>query len=216
MGTVQSSTSIDPLVAYQIYSSLKLHFTRDKYDYATYGLNKRTFSLDSLRRRNDRYFFERLATEFPDKMDLEYACAATFVHKPDVWVDQILTDQTWYNEHRRYIGNPLYSFKRDISALLQRAEPKALLIPTLTKTPLLYRLLTSSEFSIQTLTLLERTITIVSYYERFYSSKSPLMFDIIQPQLMRVKKLTPFVHIDTSDTVEEMKAYAVDSFKCQN
>ena len=48
---------------YKIYLALKLHFTKDNYNFFTFNGKSRA-SLSSFEKRNDRYFFKKLGKKF--------------------------------------------------------------------------------------------------------------------------------------------------------
>jgi hypothetical protein len=206
---------MEPLEAFQLYSSLKLHFEKPSYDFAKYGLNRGRFNADALRKRNDKYQFVKLANEYPEKEDLEFALASIFVHKPGAWVGKIFECKEFYYKHKAYIGNPLYNFKSDINGCLKECnfDAKAMIKPSPNKTPPIYRMLMKGDYNLQTFTLLERTVNIITYYEEFYKNKNPAMYDIIYPELIRLKKLAPFIRIDNTSTLNEMKDFMIDVLK---
>lgn len=53
----------DGYAAFRIYTAIKLHFDSDSYDYFKYNGNVRA-TPDSFNKRNDVYFFEKLAKEY--------------------------------------------------------------------------------------------------------------------------------------------------------
>ena len=55
-----------PFECYKTYLAMKQHFTKDKYDYVKYCGRSRA-SLQSFYKRKDRYFFEKMARQHPDK-----------------------------------------------------------------------------------------------------------------------------------------------------
>jgi hypothetical protein len=68
---------------YQIYQSLKLHFTSD-YDAVKYNF-KTAVRQDTFERRRDRYFFEKLSRRFNKEKLIQYF-TANLVKDPNVWI----------------------------------------------------------------------------------------------------------------------------------
>jgi len=205
---------MQPLKAFQMYSSIKLHFDKPSYDYAKYGLNQGRFNQNSLERRNDKYQFTKLSNEYPDETDLEYALASTFVTNPGVWVGKVMEDKESFFKHKAFVSNPVYYLKSDLNSCLNLCDGdvKTLIRPLPNKAPHIIRII-SANFNIQTFTLLERSIKLITYYETYYKTANPALYDIISPELMRIKKLIPFVRIDNSNTLTEIKEIVVGVFK---
>jgi hypothetical protein len=68
---------------YQIYQSLKLHFTSN-YDAVKYNF-KTAVREDTFERRRDRYFFEKLSRRFNKEKLIQYF-TANLVKDPNVWI----------------------------------------------------------------------------------------------------------------------------------
>ena len=56
---------------YKTYLALKLHFTKDKYNYFTFNGKSRA-SQSAFDKRKDRYFFKKLAAKFDHDTVVEY------------------------------------------------------------------------------------------------------------------------------------------------
>src|SRR6056300_1075575 len=76
-------------LAYQIYQSLKLHFTSDydavKYNYKT-AVKRNTFE-----KRRDRYFFEKLSRRFNREQLIDYF-TSNLIENPNVWIGDMSDD----------------------------------------------------------------------------------------------------------------------------
>lgn len=86
---------MDGYQTYQIYQSLKLHFTSD-YDAVKY--NYRTaVKRDTFERRRDRYFFEKLSRRFSKEKLIHYF-TSNLIQDTGVWIgdmsDKIYSDYT--------------------------------------------------------------------------------------------------------------------------
>ena len=83
--------------AYTLYLAIKLHFTTPNYDYFKHNA-KVNSSLNAFLKRNDRFFFHKLATKYGNNLIDYYV--SNFANKPKVWVgDLVRADgDTIYNK----------------------------------------------------------------------------------------------------------------------
>ena len=65
---------------YQMYLALKMHFTKDSYDFVKYK-GRVSASEKSFEERRDRYFFKKLATKYEGSKILDYL-VANFMDNP--------------------------------------------------------------------------------------------------------------------------------------
>ena len=56
-----------PFDCYKTYVAMKSHFTKDSYDYQRYGNRLPRLKVTSFYKRRDRFFFEKMSRDFPDK-----------------------------------------------------------------------------------------------------------------------------------------------------
>ena len=89
---------MDGYQTYQIYQSLKLHFTSD-YDAVKY--NYRTaVKRDTFERRRDRYFFEKLSRRFTKEKLIHYF-TSNLIQNPSVWIGD-MSDKIYSDYVARY------------------------------------------------------------------------------------------------------------------
>ena len=89
---------MDGYQTYQIYQSLKLHFTSD-YDAVKY--NYRTaVKRDTFERRRDRYFFEKLSRRFTKEKLIHYF-TSNIIQNPSVWIGD-MSDKIYSDYVARY------------------------------------------------------------------------------------------------------------------
>jgi len=111
-----------PLIAYQMYNSIKLHFNDAKYDYFKFKLNPKVFTASSFESRNDKYKFEKLSKQFENRTnaieDLEMALSSWFLYNPTSWIGDIVDapEKSFNYVAKRtiYRGNIGMAFKSDI------------------------------------------------------------------------------------------------------
>ena len=103
---------MDGYQAYQIYQSLKLHFTSDydavKYNYKT-AVKQNTFE-----RRKDRYFFEKLSRNY-NKEKLIHYFTANLVHNPNMWIGDM--NEKIYNDYISRYDKLTYMVTQDMKLM---------------------------------------------------------------------------------------------------
>ena len=103
---------MDGYQTYQIYQSLKLHFTSD-YDAVKY--NYRTaVKRDTFERRRDRYFFEKLSRRF-NKEKLIHYFTSNLIQNPSVWIGD-MTDEI-YNDYIARYDKLTYMLSQDMNLM---------------------------------------------------------------------------------------------------
>ena len=101
--------------AYQIYQSLKLHFTTD-YDAVKYNY-KTSVKQSSFDRRRDRYFFEKLSRRF-NKEELIHYFTANLIENQKVWIGD-MSDEIYSDYVARY-DKLTYMFDEDVKFLYNK------------------------------------------------------------------------------------------------
>jgi hypothetical protein len=97
---------------YQIYQSLKLHFTTDynavKYNFKT-GTKQATFE-----KRRDRYFFEKLSRKFNAETLIDYF-TANLIENPNVWIGDV--NDKVYNDYVARQDKLTYMMNQDMKTM---------------------------------------------------------------------------------------------------
>lgn len=108
---------MNPFDAYKKYVAIKLHFSSDKYDYFKFNGEVRA-SFKSFEKRNDKYFFHRLAKKYNDK-EMEQYLVANFLNNPNNWVGDLLEEESEriYQDWLRKIQSLTYLFRDDMCRL---------------------------------------------------------------------------------------------------
>jgi len=101
--------------AYQIYQSLKLHFTTD-YDAVKYNY-KTSVKQSSFERRRDRYFFEKLSRRFSREELIQYF-TANLIENQNVWIGD-MSDEIYSAYVARY-DKLTYMFDEDVKFLYNK------------------------------------------------------------------------------------------------
>jgi len=101
--------------AYQIYQSLKLHFTTD-YDAVKYNY-KTSVKQSSFEKRRDRYFFEKLSRRFK-REELIHYFTANLIENQKVWIGD-MSDEIYSAYVARY-DKLTYMFDEDVKFLYNK------------------------------------------------------------------------------------------------
>jgi len=104
--------------AFGLYESLKLHFTKDSYDFFKYN-GKSNISVTAFENRKDKYHFYKLSRKFSNRDDLIQFLVANFVEKDGIWVGELLNEDAEVNFQRRQkvLQSLSYEFTGDLSKL---------------------------------------------------------------------------------------------------
>lgn len=103
---------MDGYQTYQIYQSLKLHFTSD-YDAIKYNF-KTAVRKDTFERRRDRYFFEKLSRRF-DKEKLIHYFTSNLIQNPNIWIGD-MSDKI-YNDYVSRYDKLTYMLSQDMKLM---------------------------------------------------------------------------------------------------
>lgn len=101
--------------AYQIYQSLKLHFTTD-YDAVKYNY-KTAVKRDTFERRRDRYFFEKLSRRLNKEKLIDYF-TANLIQDPRIWVGDMKDDT--YNDYIARYDMLTYMVTQDMKRMAEK------------------------------------------------------------------------------------------------
>jgi hypothetical protein len=109
---------IDGYEAFGLYESLKLHFTKDNYDFFKYN-GKSNISVTSFENRKDKYHFYKLSRKFNKREDLIPFLVANFIERDTLWVGDLLTEDAEVNfqRHQKILQSLSYQFTNDLEKL---------------------------------------------------------------------------------------------------
>ena len=102
--------------AYKKYLAIKLHFSKDEFDFFRYGETKAKY--ETFIKRNDRYFFHKASRKYGDDI-IDYFVANFIGNKTDYIKD---FNEDTYLEWRKRIDGLTYYFKIDIEKLLKKTK----------------------------------------------------------------------------------------------
>ena len=181
--------------AYKLYLAIKLHFTTANYDYFKHNA-KVISSLNAFLKRNDRFFFHKLATKYGD--ELMYYYVSNFVDRPKTWVgDLVRADgDTIYNKWRKYNESFSYNFRNDCVLVRNVIDGNNIRFDDVFSVdsgqhPRLLRLLLSGKVSIQSVIIFDKILSFISRWDK------EIKETIIWPEKsFKITKLRPFINVN--------------------
>lgn len=184
--------------AYQEYQALKRHFTTS-YDYIKYK-GKTKVKYENYEKRNDRYFYEKLAK----KSDLHNFLISNLIVNSKIYIKDLTSDprcdiiyKNWSNE----IQSLTYKFKSDLDKLNPDFD---LNFRWIDGHPFLLKLYIMNSISIGTFCILLDLTKADSVWNQKMES-DPLWSDI----KFKIEKFKPFLEYDE----EKMKDIVIEKFQ---
>ena len=171
--------------AYKKYLGIKLHFTKDEYDYFKYN-GETNAKFETFIQRNDKYFFVKAARKYGDNI-VDYFVSNIISNKSNYIKDM---NQEAYLDRQKRIDGLTYYFERDIEQLLRRSDKNFDKIFRVTRGqhPILIKTYLAKRVSLETLCILDSLLN----YTKQFSNK--ITDDIIWPTLKtKIIKYTPFL-----------------------
>ena len=171
--------------AYKKYLSIKLHFTKDEYDFFKYNA-KTNAKYETFIQRNDKYFFVKAARKYGDNI-VDYFVSNIISNKSNYIKD--MNQEAYLDRQKRIDGLTCY-FERDIEQLLRRSDKNFDKIFKVTRGqhPILIKTYLAKRVSLETLCILNSLLN----YTKQFSNK--ITDDIIWPTLKtKIIKYTPFL-----------------------
>ena len=181
--------------AYTLYLAIKLHFTTPNYDYFKHNA-KVNSSLNAFLKRNDRFFFHKLATKYGDSLIDYYV--SNFANKPKVWVgDLVRADgDTIYNKWRKYNESFSYNFRNDCVHIRNVIDGDNIRFDDVFSVvngqhPRMLRLLLSGKVSIQSVIIFNKVLSFLNRWDK------EIKETIIWPEKsFKITKLRPFINVN--------------------
>ena len=175
-----------------LYESLKLHFSKDSYDFFKYN-GKTNHSVQTFENRKDKYFFYRLSRRFNNKDDLVDFLVANFLEDEKVWVGKLLDEQSEdvYRKRQKVIQSLSYTFENDCRNLFDGIDNPNDLIHTDGDYPPLLTKVLRKEISIETFVILSKILGFLPMWDRKIADT------IRYPEFARkVRKYAAFMQAD--------------------
>jgi hypothetical protein len=179
-----------PFDTYKTYLALKNHFTKDSYDYHKYQGKSRA-SLQSFYKRKDRYWFEKLSRQKEDKEVVDFFVANfTLCDDPQtVWIGEMIKEgEIRYKSWQKKIQSLSYLFKEESQQLFENKFEEV--FDCSKGHPLLLKSFLIGNISLETMVIYDRIFLFGNNFDK------KLQDPVWETVSMRIKKYSPFLHID--------------------
>jgi len=182
--------------AYQEYVALRLHFTRDGYDYFKYMGKVKPIKETTFEVRNDVFHFRKLERRYKDDLTMFYVANMSQGVK---WVRDMITIEAEkrYVDWKRHMESITYRFKQDMHNIVESCPNISKAWNTNGDHPEVLKLHLGGRVSIESLILANR---VLEFHDKWDARISDT---IIWPDVSRLmRKYGPFVKADT-DTIKK-------------
>lgn len=178
---------ITPERCFQLYLSLKTHFTTEKYDAIKYNGRIKNSTLADLQSRNDRGLFVGAAKKFDNVQHAASFFVANFAYGNLYPVEDHDKAETLYITWQRKRQSLHKTFSDDLDTLSNMGLSYEELVTT-EKIPPLFVALKTGKVNIETLTIMNKL-------ENFSDSWKGI-FHLWKDDLLRIRKLESFIKFD--------------------
>ena len=178
--------------AFCLYTSLKLHFNSNSYDYFKYN-GKVSTSIDAFENRKDKWHFYKLSRRFSNEEQGRDFIVANLVHDPNVWVGNLLTEESdiEYRKRQKVIQSLTYTFTNEIASLMSQENPNDSLIVQDGEYPVLLTKLLHGDVSLETVCILNKLLNFIPKWDKQITDT------IHYPRISTtIKKYTPFIKFE--------------------
>ena len=154
--------------AFGFYEALKLHFSKDSYDFFKYN-GKTNISVTSFENRKDKYHFYKLSRKFSTKDDLINFIVANLVEKETLWVGDLLTEdaEIKYRQRQKVIQSLSYTFENDCLKVMENIhDPNDLIKVNDGEYPVLLKTTLQKEIQIETLCILAKILGFLPMWDK--------------------------------------------------
>ena len=179
--------------AFGLYESLKIHFSKDSYDFFKYN-GKTNVSVNAFENRKDKYHFYKLSRKFTHKEDLINFIVANLLEKDNLWVGDLLNEpaEVNYRKHQKTLQALSYEFSNDIAQIFEGIDnPNDVIKVVDGEYPILLTKLNRKEVAIETVVILNKILNFLPMWEKKVADT------IVAPnQFRRIKKYAAFIQQD--------------------
>lgn len=198
---------MEPLKCYKTYLALKNHFTKSDYDFHKYNGEVRA-TLQSLYKRKDRYFFEKLSRKKTDKEVVDFFVSNIVFgdESKSLWVGDLIKEgENTYQAWLKKIQSLKELFCTEIREIFSKNIFDDVFKIKRNKHPILLKYYLQQKISIETLIILN---SILDYQKEF---DSKLKFDPIWESIsMRITKYSPFLNLNIFEYKRLLKQCVLD------
>jgi|688.fasta_scaffold471491_3 hypothetical protein len=184
---------MDGYETYKTYLSLKLHFSKDNYDFFKFNGKTRS-NPESFEKRKDKYFFKKISSKFDDNTIIEYF-VSLFVNDKSTWIGNILDrgNEEVYKSWKKKTQSISYLFEEDIDKLINKYEKLDSWFSIKSTHPPIIKEYLSGNIHLETVVILNKLLNFVPDLDKRIADP------VIWPELKRkILKYSPFLQIDKS------------------
>lgn len=183
---------MDGFEVYKIYLSLKLHFSKDNYNFFTFNGKSRA-SLKSFENRKDKYFFKKLGTKYNQHELIEFF-VSHFIKDGNLWIGNLSVNKSkTYSEWKSKLQSMSFIFENEMKLLLEDYEFDSVFKIQNGNHPILLKEHLSDRVSLESMVILNKLVKYFPYFEKNISE--PVVWPEIKKKII---KYEPFLSIDTS------------------
>jgi len=172
------------LATFQIYQSLRLHFTQDNYDATKYNFKTRV-NENSFMARKDRYTFEKLGKAYTDRNDLIQFFVSNFT-KHNVYIRNM--NQDCHGNRLGWLESMRYNFEQEIKQFEDMKFDDMCLLNNESNT--FMGAYTSHKITLETLTIVD---ILTGFLKEYHKGFDPL--GLLHENVMMVKKYKSFISL---------------------
>jgi len=145
--------------AFGLYESLKLHFSKESYDFFKYN-GKTNISINSFDNRKDKYYFHKLSRKFLTKEELINFLVANFLEDDRFWIGNLLMEEaeSRYRDRQKVIQSLSYTFENDCRKIFKTQDPNDVLKVVDGDYPILLRMSLQKDIQIESLCILAKIL----------------------------------------------------------
>lgn len=175
---------------YKTYLAIKLHFTKDNYNYFTFHGKSRA-SESSFDKRKDRYFFKKLATKFDQETILQFF-VSHFVENSNTWIgDLSVYNSSTFNAWKKKIQSMTFIFENDIDCMVDTCSFESIFDCKSGNHPILLQSYLGDRITLETMVILNSLVKYIPDFNKHI--KEPVVWPDIR---RKVVKYEPFLLID--------------------
>jgi len=182
---------MDGFEVYKTYLALKLHFSKDNYNFFTFNGKSRA-SAKSFENRKDKYFFKKLGTKF-DQQELVQFLVSHFIIDGNCWIGNISVNKSkTYADWKNKIQSMSFLFQNEMDRLSD-IEPDfdSLFKVKEGQHPIILKEHLGGNVSLESMVILQKLINYIPYLTQKISEP------IVWPEVKkRVVKYEPFLSVD--------------------
>jgi len=203
---------LDSLLAFQMFSSMKLHFTQESFNINDYGYCKRRFNASQLEKRKDKKFFGALANELQKEERLKLFFASNFVFNPDVWVGDLVGNDSAianYQAMKKYKMSTSKTLQDDTKSLIYTSVSGVTTIRTFPEIvrsrdgdlPLFVKKVLSLEIRPETAVFYDRIFNAFDLVDKDIGADHLIWKDVRH----RLQKFSSFVTVENTETMRKIR-----------